>query len=312
MSESKLERKIEGIYTALATPFAAGGEIDYAALSKLLDRQIGSGVMGFVVSGTTGESPTLNLREKEKLFSFVKNHCAGKAAGRIDLIAGTGTNDTRESIELTALAESLGYKRTLVVVPYYNKPSQSGLIQHYSAIADSTRSEVILYNVPGRTGISLSVDAIVELSAHERITGIKEASGNIEFLKQILSALKDKGRALATLSGDDATYLPFLEAGGNGVISVASHVCPTAMLEIEKAVSTHDSKKANTVQSSFLPLFENLFIEANPTPLKWMLQRLGIGDGSLRLPLTKISKGSEDQLNAILSSYRIDRGEFIR
>lgn len=301
---------MHGIYTALATPFDPRGEIDFPALDRILAQQIGAGVRGFVVSGTTGESPTLSTEEKEKLFRHVFDYAKGK---NLDLVAGTGTNDTRESVALTKLAERIGYRRFLVVVPYYNKPSQAGLLAHFTAVADAVAEGiVVLYNVPGRAGISLSVDTIVALAAHPKIRAIKEASGDLKFLADLRNGLAAKNRSLDLLSGDDATYYPFLLGGGHGVISVASHVCPRGMLEIEAAVKAGDRARGDRAQSAYLPLFTDLFVEANPGPLKWMLERLGLCANRFRLPLVPVGEAAARKLEAAVSGYRVDASEYVK
>ncbi len=296
---------MKDVYTALITPFTTLGEVDYSALKKIIDQQLRHKVSGFVVSGTTGESPTISLEEKEKLFRFVFDTTHGKS---ISLIAGTGTNDTRETIWLTALAESIGYRKFLIVVPYYNKPSQEGLRQHFRAVADSLKekaSELILYNVPGRTGVSLEIGTISELATHPKIRGIKEASGNISFLRDLKKDLDMKKIEFSFLSGDDATYLDFLKAGGMGVISVSSHLCPRAMIELGEAIEKKDMSGAEKIQNDFLPLFNQLFIESNPAPLKWFLKKLNLCENHLRLPLVPVSKESESKLTQALALYRI-------
>lgn len=304
MSAEKTNNRttIRGIYTALVTPFDDQKEIDFPALKAILDQQTRLGIRGFVVCGTTGESPTLSREEKGKLFRFVLDYARGKS---LDLIAGTGSNDTRESISLTQLAESMGYRKFLVVVPYYNKPSAAGVRKHFEAIADAVQGEVILYNVPSRTGISMSVETIVALAAHPKITAMKEASGNLAFLSEIRAELANQKRSLALLSGDDATYFPFLCAGGDGVISVASHICPSAMLAIEKAVEDSSLPEANRIQNEFLPIFRDLFIEANPVPLKWMLEKAGLCESELRLPLVPLQKDAENRLTNLLTGYHL-------
>ncbi len=299
-----------GIYTALATPFDDRDAIDYPALERLLEQQLRFGIKRFVVCGTTGESPTLSKPEKESLFRFVFDFAQRK--GGIELVAGTGTNDTRESVELSKMAESIGYRTLLVVVPYYNKPSQAGLLSHYRKIADSVTGTVILYNVPGRTGISLTAETIVALAAHPRIRAIKEASGKMELLQEIRTGLKSAGRELTLLSGDDETYSQFLAGGGHGVISVASHVCPTAMREIEAARAKGDAVEAERIQAAYLPLFRDLFVEANPTPLKWMLADLGLARNTLRLPLVQVGVDSVAKLRETCSAFRKDSGEYRR
>lgn len=301
---------MRGVYTALATPFDSSNEIDFPVLEKILHQQIAAGIRGFVIAGTTGESPTLNRGEKEKLFRFVFEFAKGKS---LDLVAGTGTNDTRESRALTLLAEEIGYRRFLVVVPYYNKPSQAGLEAHFTAIADATKTgEIILYNVPGRTGISLSVETIVRLAAHPKITAIKEASGDLSFFAELRAGLTAAKRELYLFSGDDVTYSPFLLAGGHGTISVASHVCPRALLELEAAARDGDRSRGDQLQADYLPLFRDLFLESNPGPLKWMLAKLGLGENILRLPLVAVGESTAKKLETTLASYRMETAEFRR
>jgi len=301
---------VKGIYTALLTPFLKSGEIDYPAVTRILDQQTRLGIKGFVVCGTTGEGSTLSLKEKEELFRFVLDYGKGK---NLELVAGTGSNDTRETIALTKLTEVMGYRKFLIVVPYYNKPSQEGLRQHFTAVADAcvqSDSQIILYNVPGRTGISLDVGTITELAAHKKIRAIKEASGDISFLVSLQKSLASAKRELHLLSGDDVTYSSFLMAGGEGVISVSSHVCPTAMIEIEKSVERKDFSHAEKIHAAFLPVFSGLFVESNPGPLKWMMAKLGLCENRLRLPLVPIQTPAVEKLERILKVFRIDSGEF--
>ncbi len=301
---------MQGIYTALITPFDVKGEIDFPALTKVLEQQISAGIRGFVVCGTTGEGSTLSKEEKEKLFRFVFDFAKGK---NLDLVAGTGTNDTRESIALTNLAARIGYRQFLIVVPYYNKPSQAGLHAHFTAIADSVSDgTVILYNVPGRTGISLAVDTVVSLAEHPKIRAIKEASGNLKYLAELQADLAVKKRTLSLLSGDDLTYYPFLLAGGHGVISVSSHVCPRAMLELEAAAAKGDRAVGDRLQENYFPIFDALFVESNPGPLKWMLAKLGLIENRLRLPLVPVGKPAIEKLESVTAQYRIETGEFRR
>lgn len=301
---------MRGVYTALATPFDARGEIDYPSLTKILDQQRAAGVKGLVVCGTTGESPTLAKAEKESLFRFVFDFA--KDTG-LDLVAGTGTNDTRESVALTKLAHGIGYRKFLAVVPYYNRPSQAGLRAHFEAIADAVPDgTVVLYNVPGRTVAALSVDTIVALSAHPRIRALKEASGDLNFLTQIRAGLAAAGRSLDLLSGDDATYYPFLLGGGHGVISVASHVCPRAMIELGEAAARGDRERGDALQAEYAPIFRDLFVEANPGPLKWVLAKMGLAENRFRLPLVPVEKFAEEKLAHTFSLYRLESGEYRR
>lgn len=300
---------MKGIYTALITPFMASGEIDYSALTRILDQQTRLGIRGFVVCGTTGESSTLSDEEKVALYRFVLDFGKGK---NLDLVAGTGSNDTRETIELTQLAESIGYRKFLIVVPYYNKPSQEGLRQHFLAVANGTRepqSEIILYNVPSRTGVSLSVETITTLAAHPKIRALKEASGDLSFLIEVQNSLLKANRSLSLLSGDDALYFSFIKAGGHGVISVSSHICPSAMLEIESSVASGNVDRAEKVQQAFFPIFNNLFVESNPGPLKWMMAELGLCENILRLPLVPLQAPAVEKLRNTLGAFRIEAEE---
>jgi 4-hydroxy-tetrahydrodipicolinate synthase len=298
---------VQGIYTALATPFTRREEIDFPALEKILNQQTRAGIQGFVVCGTTGESSTLSREEKKAVLRFVSDYAKGK---NLELVAGTGTNDTRETIELTKEARAIGYEKFLVVVPYYNKPSARGLQAHFEAVANACDGSVILYNVPGRTGISLSAETIAELAAHPKIFAIKEASGNLKFLGEIQNALRVKGRSLQLLSGDDPTYLPFIQAGGHGVISVSSHVCPSAIREMEASFLRGDSATAEKIQSTYLPIFNGLFIEVNPSPVKWALALLGLCENQFRLPLVPVSEKTQSEMERIFAAYQIRDGEF--
>lgn len=300
---------MKGIYTALLTPFLESGEVDYSALTRILEQQTRLGIRGFVVCGTTGESVTLSLEEKEKLYRFVLAYGKGKT---LDLVAGTGSNDTRESVKLTQLAESIGYRKFLIVVPYYNKPSQEGLRQHFITVANATlqpESEIILYNVPSRTGVTLSAETIANLASHPKIRAIKEASGDLTFLSAIQKALSEKKLSLSLLSGDDAVYHDFIKAGGHGVISVSSHVCPSAMIQIEKRVAEGNFEEAEKIQRKFLPIFSGLFIESNPTPLKWVMAELGLCKNILRLPLVPVAAPTVEKLRRLLMDFRIESEE---
>ncbi len=273
--------KISGVITALITPFK-GGKVDFESLESLVDFQIKNGVQGFVINGTTAESPTLKSTERDEIFKFVKKITKDS----VPLIMGTGSNSTEKSIEDSRSAEKIGADATLVVVPYYNKPPQRGLFEHFMAVASSTEIPSILYNVPGRTITSLEVDTIKKLSEHPKIIGIKEASGNIEFAKSIRSAC---GSEFIMLSGDDGTYDEFMEVGGNGVISVSSHIIPKAMLDIK----ARDYKE----------LIDGLFMEANPMPVKMALYLMKIiKSPECRLPLVTMSESHTEKLKKLMSA----------
>lgn len=269
--------------TALITPFKEG-KLDITSFEALLKQQIDAGVEGFVVNGTTAESPTLHKNEVEKIFQITKSFCGGKA----DLILGVGSNSTETTIEYTRMAEQWSADGVLVVVPYYNKPPQRGLFKHFSAVAESTSLPVLLYNVPGRTITSLEPMTIADLSKIKNIVGIKEASGKIDFAEQII---KSCGRDFTMLSGDDGTYVEFLNVGGHGVISVASHVIPRQMLQWKKWVQAGELEQARKDIQKYSRLIDLLFVEANPIPVKMAMHKMGIiASPELRLPLVELSE----------------------
>jgi len=263
--------------TALVTPFK-NNTVDLVSLKKLVQFQIERGVGGFVINGTTGESPTLEWSEVSEIFKQVREWVGPK----VPLIIGTGTNSTKTTLDLSQKAARLGADALLVVVPYYNKPPQRGLVSHFQSIADNVMVPLILYNVPSRTITALNLESIVTLSKHKNIIGIKEVSGNIELAKNIS---ENCGRDFLLLSGDDGTYPEFLEAGGHGVISVASHIIPDVFAELLKNKSQDKNFK------SYLRLINLLFAEANPIPVKKALQLMGIIESaSLRLPLCELEE----------------------
>lgn len=291
---------MRGIYTALVTPFTEDGGIDWDGLDRLIAQQVAQKVDGLVICGTTAESPTLTREEKLRLLSHVLERTAGL---ELDLVAGTGSNCTRETVEFTQQVEQLGYQRFLVVTPYYNKPSQKGLVAHFTAIANAIRGEVVLYNVPGRTGISLSSRAIAALAAHPRITALKEATGNLEFLREIREALRESGHSLDLLSGDDPTFLPFLRGGGVGSISVASHLIGGTLKQIQHAHDAKEDHRAEKLHERALRLCQHLFIDTNPGPVKFCLAEAGLIQEVLRLPLVPISDEHRSVLRHDLSEW---------
>ena len=290
---------IKGVCTAIVTPFKKSGEIDWISYEKLIEIQVTAGVSGVVVTGTTGESATLNLEEKKQLWQKTISLLKGT---KTKAIAGTGTNNTLESVEMTQIAQGMGYSDFLVVTPYYNKPSQEGLYAHYSEIAKNIRGEIILYNVPGRTGVSLSAKTISRLFELPQITSIKEATGDLTFLDQIKNEINFDQKTKALLSGDDATTLSFIKKGGVGCISVASIVAPQLMV---KMVENKDEE----IHKKLSDLFKTLFIESNPAPVKFMLSKMGLVENILRLPLVPVQKESEQKLNETLSKFKINQGQ---
>ena len=294
-------KNFKATITALITPFK-NGQVDYSSLEKLIRDQVAKGVNGFVVNGTTAESPSLKSAEVEEIFSFVR-----KVVGKdFLLIVGTGSNSTEKTIQATQAAEKWGADAALVVVPYYNKPPQRGLYEHFAAVARSTKLPIILYNVPGRTITSLAVETIKKLSEIENIIGIKEATGNIDLARDIK---KHTPQDFILLSGDDGTYVDFLMAGGHGVISVATHVIPAAMVQWKKWVDSGETQKAQADIEKYKKLIDLLFVEANPIPVKKAVQLLGlIGEAELRLPLVELEQGNTDTLKAEMQKMGVLRG----
>jgi len=273
-----MAKDFSGVFTALVTPFK-NGEIDWASLKKLLQFQ--KDVDGFVVSGTTGESPTLTDEEKKKIFEFVRSE-SGKT-----IIMGTGSNSTADTIEATKAAAKWGADAALVVVPYYNKPPQRGLFQHFQKVSECSSLPVILYNVPGRTITKLELDTIVELSQLPNIIGIKEATGDLEFGQQIA---KNCSKDFLVSSGDDGTFLDLIPLGSRGVISVASHILPTQFADWCKRARAGDAN-ARKEFSKYEELNNYLYVEANPIPIKMALKLMGlIESAELRLPLVQLSE----------------------
>jgi 4-hydroxy-tetrahydrodipicolinate synthase len=284
-------KQIRGLITALITPFR-DGQIDFESLSNLIEDQVAKGVSGFVVNGTTAESPTLSDSETQSIFKFCKNRIPDACC----LILGTGTNSTKTTIEKTRMAADLGADAALVVVPYYNKPPQRGLFSHFSEVAKCGNIPIILYNVPGRTITSLDLDTIVSLSQNEKIIGIKEASGNITLTKNLRKHCR---KDFILLSGDDGTYVDFLEAGGEGVISVASHVIPKQMKHWRELCQAGDIAQARQESLRWKSLLNFLSIEANPIPIKKAVQILGlIKSAELRLPLVELELENAEILRA--------------
>ena len=278
-------------FTALITPFKSG-KIDFKSLERLIHFQSKNGISGFVINGTTAESPTLSKEEVSQIFSLVK-----KTFPNFKLIVGTGSNSTQETVESSLFAENLGADACLVVVPYYNKPPQRGLIQHFRSIAEALKkTPILLYNVPGRTVTSLDLSTIKELSEVPGIIGIKEASGNIEFAKQIHGAC---GEGFALLSGDDGTYVEFLAEGrGQGVISVASHIIPQEFIEILYLCQNNKTQEAKQILVKYKNLIDLLFCEANPIPVKKALFLMGIIESAeCRLPLVELSAEWTEKLS---------------
>lgn len=293
-------KDLSGVFTALVTPFSPSGEIDEASLKRLVRRQLDEGIQGFVVAGTTAESPTLSDEERRRLFALVR----AESEGRAPVILGTGSNDTAQSIAWTKEAAELGADAALVVVPYYNKPPQRGMIAHYKAIAAASRIPILLYNVPGRTIAKMEVETIAELSRVPGIVGVKEATGDVAFGRRVIEAC---GPNFLVTSGDDATAFELALHGGKGVISVASHVMPRQFVDFCARARKGDAS-VSAEYAKWLDLVNYLYCEANPIPVKTALWQMGAIDSpAMRLPLTPLEEPHVSELRRRLSAMGLAR-----
>src|SRR5688572_26547668 len=278
---------LQGSLVAIVTPMQEDGALDLDAFRRLIDWHIKEGTDGIVAVGTTGESPTVNWDEHNLVIKTAVEH----VAGRVPVIAGTGANATREAIELSAYARKVGADGSLSVVPYYNKPTQEGLYRHFRAIAEAVDLPMIVYNVPGRTVADLQNETALRLAQVPKIIGIKDATANLERGSDLIRRLP---RGFSVYSGDDATGLALMLLGGRGVISVTANVAPRLMHEMCAAALAGDVAKAREINDRLLPLHRNLFLEANPIPVKWAAQQMGLIKGGIRLPLTTLSAGCHE------------------
>jgi 4-hydroxy-tetrahydrodipicolinate synthase len=289
-----------GTFTALVTPFR-NGDVDFAALEKLIESQIAAGISGLVAVGTTGESPTLAHEEKEEVIA----RAVKIARGRGKVLAGTGSNSTRDSVEMTKFAEKSGADGALLVAPYYNKPSQEGLFRHFKAIAEGTSLPIMLYNIPGRCSVDILPETVVRLADNCRnIVCIKEASGSVERVGDLRRRLPDE---FTILSGDDSLTLPFMSVGAAGVVSVATNLFPSEVCALVRACESGDFKSAQALQRSLLPLFKDLFIEPNPVPVKTALGWRGVMSPQVRLPLCEMSEANQARLRKTVDEFERSR-----
>lgn len=280
--------------TAMVTPFDSKGNIDFEKTTQLIEHLIQTGTDSLVVAGTTGESPTLTSEEKIALFQ----HTVKTVKGRIPVIAGTGSNNTRSSIELTKKAEAAGVDAIMLVAPYYNKPSQEGLFQHFKTIAESTKLPVMIYNIPGRTSILIEPKTTIRLANEvPNIMATKEASGSMDIITEIIANTEED---FLVYSGDDGLTLPILSIGGTGIISVASHVAGNEMKEMVNAFLSGDIQAAASIHQRLLPLFRGLFAAPNPVPVKTALQMKGLDVGGVRLPLIPLTEEERTILSTLL------------
>ena len=277
---------ITGSIVALVTPMLEDGSVDYPALRKLIDWHIAEGTDCIGVVGTTGESPTVNVQEHCEIIRV----SVEQARGRVPIMAGCGANSTAEAIELTRFAKSVGADCQLQVVPYYNKPTQEGQYQHFRKIAEAVDLPMVLYNVPGRSVADMLHDTVLRLAQVDGIIGIKEATGNIERAQWLI---RDVPKGFAVYSGDDPTAVALMLCGGQGNVSVTANVAPRLMHELCVAAIAGDTRRAMALQFKLLPLHRQLFVEANPIPVKWAVARMGLCGGTLRLPMTPLAPANE-------------------
>ena len=288
---------LTGSLVAIATPMSKGGALDLPALGKLIDFHVANGTSGIVIVGTTGESPTVDVEEHCLLIKTAVQ----EARGRVPVIAGTGANSTAEAVALTAYAKEAGAHSALSVVPYYNKPTQEGLYRHFRTIAEKVDLPLILYNVPGRTVADMVNDTILRLAQVPGIVGIKDATADLGRGSELLKALGAASlRDFAVYSGDDITSLPLLLMGGHGVISVTANVAPKLMADMCRAALGGDTAKARKLNERLLGLHRNLFVEANPIPVKWALATMGLIENELRLPMVPLSPQYYDAVRTAL------------
>jgi len=289
--------KIEGVYPALITPFTKDDEVDAAGLKRMVEYVEEGGVAGIVPCGTTGESATLSHEEHKRVIDIVV------ANAKVPVIAGTGSNNTKEAIDLTRYAADAGAEACLLITPYYNKPNVRGLKEHFRQIGDSADIPLILYNIPSRTGLNMSAETIVEIAAEvETVKGVKEASGNLKQVGAIIKLAKERGLDFTVVAGDDFLTLPIMSLGGKGVISVAANIAPQPMSEMVDAMLKGDIEKARELNLRLFPLFEAMFLETNPIPVKRAAELMGLPAGHVRLPLGGLSEENEQKLRKVLEA----------
>ena len=288
----------EGVFPALITPFQrnSGKNLDLDGLRSNIAHLVAAGVHGVVPCGSTGESATLSFAEHEQVIEVTIDEVNGK----VPILAGTGSNNTSEALRFTKAAKDVGADGVLVISPYYNKPNRSGLIKHYTALADCD-IPVVVYNVPGRTGQNLTPDIIAELATHPNIVGVKEASGDVNQISTIIEHTRDED--FIVISGDDNLTLPILALGGGGVISVVANLFPKPLIQLYDAVNKGDFETARDIHFNISPLFRAMFIESNPIPVKKAAELLGMAAGPLRLPLDEASEQTTAKLKEVLSKY---------
>ena len=290
----------KGSLVALVTPFDANNRVDYASLKRLIEFHIEAGTNGLVIAGTTGESATLRRSEHIELIG----RAVEMAGGHLPIIAGTGSNSTAQTIDLTLAVADPGIAAYLVVVPYYNKPTQEGLFQHFTAVADAADRPVMMYNVPGRTVADMLPETVARLSRHDNIFAIKEATGDIERLKAIQALVDDD---FMLYSGDDFTLLPFIEQGGHGVVTVSGNVAAAQVARLCELALAGKHDEAMALDKTLQPLNKALFIESNPIPVKWAVSKMGLMEPNIRLPLTPYSEQYHEEMRLAMRTAGVNR-----
>ena len=293
-------RITEGVCPAIVTPFDEDGDVDYEALGDVIDHVEDGGVDGIVPCGSTGESATLTHEEHKRVVEYAVEN----ASHDTRVIAGTGSNSTHEALELTEHAQEAGADGALLISPYYNIPNDAGLIDHYETVADAVDVPLLLYNVPGRTGQNMPDDVVVELASHENVAGVKEASGDINKISRLCARTRDLD--FDVVSGDDSMTLPLLSVGGTGVISVTANLFPGAMVELVEAAREGDYETARAKHAELTPVFDAMFVESNPVPVKVAAEELGLCRSELRLPLS--DDVPEESVNEVLAAVKEHRG----
>ena len=287
--------KLEGVYPALITPFTKDDEVDEDGLRRLVEYAIEGGVAGIVPCGTTGESATLSHDEHKRLVEVVVD------CSTVPVIAGSGSNNTKEAIELTKYAEDVGADACLVITPYYNKPNVKGLKEHFKLVGDAVDIPLIAYNIPSRTGQNVNAETMVELAAEvENLKGVKEASGDLKQIGTIIMLAAEQDLDFTVVAGDDFLTLPIMSLGGKGVISVAANIAPKPMSEMVDAMLNGEIEKAKEINLRLYPMFESMFLETNPIPVKKAADMMGLPAGHVRLPLGALSASNEEKLKAVL------------
>lgn len=284
------------LFTAMVTPFNDQDEIDYDETGRLIDYLLANGTEGIVAVGTTGESPTLTHEEKLSFLKYVVKY----VNGRVPVIAGTGSNNTKQSVMLSKEAEEIGVDGVMLVTPYYNKPSQEGMYQHFKTIAESISIPVMLYNIPGRTVVRLELDTILRLSKVKNIVAIKEATGDLDLISQIIKETPDD---FVLYSGDDNLLLPILSLGGKGVVSVASHIVGNDMSQMIQSFKSGDTNEATKIQQTIAPVIKALFSAPNPTAVKYALTKKGINVGHVRLPLIPLNNDEQTHVDEVVGKF---------